>query len=202
MIGPGAIDPEREQAIRLIEAMIFAATEPVPDEILAARLPAGLNLGPLIDALRAGYRFRGINLVRVAGGWSFRTAPDLAVALSLETEKPRKPTRAQIETLAIIAYHQPVSRAEIEEIRGVALSKGTLDTLIEAGWVQSRGRRESPGRPVLWVTTDGFLTHFGLDSLDDLPNLEELKASGLLDAGPGPSLGEGRIDPAEPEFEF
>jgi segregation and condensation protein B len=184
-------EAERDRALRLIEALLFAADRPLGDAELAGRLPEGLALEPLLDALRTHYRFRGINLVRAAGGWTFRTAPDLAGLLAHEMVQARKLTRAQIETLAIIAYHQPVTRAEVEEIRGVTLAKGTLDLLMEAGWIQPKGRRETPGRPVTWVTTDGFLLHFGLDSLRDLPNIDELKAAGLLDARPASTLGEG-----------
>jgi segregation and condensation protein B len=184
-------EAERDRALRLIEALLFASDRPVGDAELLARLPETLVLEELLDTLRAHYRFRGINLVRSAGGWTFRTAPDLAGLLSHETTQARKLTRAQIETLAIIAYHQPVTRAEVEEIRGVTLAKGTLDLLMEAGWVMPKGRRETPGRPATWVTTDGFLLHFGLDSLRDLPSIDELKAAGLLDARPASTLGEG-----------
>jgi segregation and condensation protein B len=182
---------ERMHALRLIEALLFASPAPLSDADLTRRLPDSVTLGPLMDELQLHYRFRGIVLARVAGGWTFRTAADLAQHLAEQAVQPRKLSRAQIETLAIIAYHQPVTRAEIEEIRGVALHRGTLDLLVEAGWVQPKGRRETPGRPVTWVTTDGFLLHFGLDTLGDLPNVDELKAAGLLDARPIQSLGEG-----------
>ena len=189
---PTDAEHDHEHALRLIEALLFASPEPLGDVQLAARLPEGMALAPLLDELQRFYRFRGINLVRVAEAWTFRTAADLAGHLAIETVQTRKLTRAQIETLAIIAYHQPVTRAEIEEIRGVSLHKGTLDLLMEAGWIQPKGRRETPGRPITWVTTEGFLLHFGLDSLRDLPNRDELKAAGLLDASPTPvSLGEG-----------
>lgn len=187
---PTDIEAETERALRLIEALLFASERPMGDAELQARLPETLVLEELLDTLRGHYRFRGINLVRAAGGWTFRTAPDLAGLLAHETVQARKLTRAQIETLAIIAYHQPVTRAEVEEIRGVTLAKGTLDLLMEAGWVMPKGRRETPGRPATWVTTDGFLLHFGLDSLRDLPNIDELKAAGLLDARPASTLGE------------
>jgi segregation and condensation protein B len=190
-------EAERDRALRLIEALLFASDRPMGDAELVARLPETLVLEELLETLRAHYRFRGINLVRAAGGWTFRTAPDLAGLLAHETIQARKLTRAQIETLAIIAYHQPVTRAEVEEIRGVTLAKGTLDLLMEAGWVMPRGRRETPGRPATWVTTDGFLLHFGLDSLRDLPSIDELKAAGLLDARPASTLGEGA--PVEPD---
>jgi segregation and condensation protein B len=189
---PTDAERDREHALRLLEALLFASPAPLTDAQLAARLPDDMALAPLLDELQRVYRFRGINLVRVAEAWTFRTAADLAGHLAIETVQTRKLSRAQIETLAIIAYHQPVTRAEIEEIRGVTLHKGTLDLLMEAGWVQPKGRRETPGRPITWVTTEGFLLHFGLDSLRDLPNREELKAAGLLDASPTPvSLGEG-----------
>ncbi len=169
------------QHLRLIEALLFASAEPVSEEVLAQRLPPGTDLALLLGLLEQTYAERGVNLVQRNGRWAFRTAPDLAPALSVETAVERKLSRAAVETLAIIAYHQPVTRAEIEEIRGVALSKGTLDALFEAGWVRPRGRKRTPGRPVLWATTETFLDHFGLTALDDLPGLEELKAAGLLD---------------------
>jgi segregation and condensation protein B len=189
---PSDAELDHEHALRLIEALLFASPEPLTEAQLVSRLPEGMELAPLLDTLQRFYRFRGINLVRVAEAWTFRTAADLAGHLALETVQSRKLTRAQIETLAIIAYHQPVTRAEIEEIRGVGLHKGTLDLLMEAGWVQPKGRRETPGRPITWVTTEGFLVHFGLDSLRDLPNRDELRVAGLLDASPTQvSLGEG-----------
>lgn len=200
-VEPDDAQRDHEHALRLIEALLFASAEPVGDEALQARLPAGLDAARLVAELQRQYRFRGINLARVAGGWTFRTAPDLAGQLALESTPTRRLSRAQIETLAIIAYHQPVTRVEIEEIRGVALSRGTLDLLIEAGWIQPKGRRETPGRPVTWVTTDGFLKHFGLDRLSDLPNLAELKAAGLLDARPVASLGERAEGEAGPRGE-
>jgi segregation and condensation protein B len=188
---PTDAELDRAHALRLIEALLFASPEPLSNAQLASRLPDGMPLMPLLDELRLFYRPRGINLTRVAEAWTFRTAADLAGHLALETIQSRRLTRAQTETLAIIAYHQPVTRAEIEEIRGVGLHKGTLDLLMEAGWVQPKGRRETAGRPVTWVTTDAFLLHFGLDSLRDLPSRDELRAAGLLDASPTPvSLGE------------
>jgi segregation and condensation protein B len=188
---PTDAELDRAHALRLIEALLFASPEPLSEAQLASRLPDGMVLTPLLEELRLFYRPRGINLTRVAEAWTFRTAADLAGHLALETIQSRRLTRAQTETLAIIAYHQPVTRAEIEEIRGVGLHKGTLDLLMEAGWVQPKGRRETAGRPVTWVTTDAFLLHFGLDSLRDLPSRDELRAAGLLDASPTPvSLGE------------
>ncbi|WP_241911747.1 SMC-Scp complex subunit ScpB [Telmatospirillum siberiense] len=173
------------QHVRLIEALLFASAEPVDERGLAERLPEGADLGEVLDVLQETYRERGIQLVRRDNRWAFRTAPDLAAALIVESHVERKLSRAALETLAIIAYHQPVTRAEIEEIRGVALSKGTLDVLFEAGWIRPRGRRQTPGRPMLWATTPAFLDHFGLVALDDLPGIEELKAAGLLDSRPG-----------------
>jgi segregation and condensation protein B len=191
-------------ALRTLEAVLFAAPEPMEIRAIAKRLPAGSDVEELAGELESHYANRGVHLVRTGSKLSFRTAPDLTGALQIETVVPRKMSRAGIETLAIIAYHQPVTRAEIEEIRGVALSRGTLDTLMEAGWIQPRGHRETPGHPATWVTTQEFLSHFGLGSTKDLPGLEELKAAGLLDARPGVSaysedgkLGEGRPEAEE-----
>lgn len=175
---------ERFQLIRLIEAMLFAAAEPMPEPALAQRLPEGADLAGLLTELQHLYADRGIHLIQHEDRWCFRTAPDLAGRLAIETTVTRKLSRAAIEMLAIIAYHQPVTRGEIEEIRGVVISQGTLDRLLEIGWVKPKGRRQTPGRPVTWVTTDSFLEHFGLDSLDALPGIEELRATGLLDARP------------------
>ena len=181
---------DRAQELRLLEALIFAADKPLEEAALAERLASESDLAGLLAELEASYRGRGITLTRVAGGWCFRTAVDLAPRLMLERTVARKLSRAAVETLAIIAYHQPVTRAEIEEIRGVALSRGMLDMLMEAGWVRPKGHRQTPGRPATWVTTDAFLAHFGLDSLADLPGIDELKAAGLLDARPAASLGD------------
>ena len=169
------------EALRIAEAVLFASPVPVTEEDLAGRLPAGTDVAAMMARLEAAYAGRGVNLVRAAGGWSFRTAPDLAFLLAREVVEPRKLSRAGLETLAIIAYHQPVTRAEIEEIRGVATSRGTLDGLLEAGWVRLRGRRRTPGRPVTYGTTGVFLSHFGLDAIDDLPGLEELKGAGFFE---------------------
>jgi segregation and condensation protein B len=169
-------------ALRVLEALLFASRAPLGEDELKAHLPEDADLGALLAHLAEHYAERGVNLVRVAEGWAMRTAPDLGPALRREAEVQRKLSRAALETLAIVAYHQPVTRAEIEQIRGVAVSKGTLDILFEQGWIQPRGRRRTPGRPVTWVTTPGFLDHFGLASLDDLPGLDELRAAGLLDA--------------------
>jgi segregation and condensation protein B len=171
-------------ALRLLEALLFAASEPVAERALAQHLPQGANLRALLGKLQADYAGRGVNLVEREGAWAFRTAADLAGRLKIEKETVRKLSRVAVETLAIVAYHQPVSRAEIETIRGVATARGTLDVLIEAGWIKPGKRRETPGRPGTWVTTESFLDHFGLSGLADLPGLEELKAAGLLDKRP------------------
>lgn len=182
--------------IRLVEAYVFAATEPVDEATLAERLPDGADLPAILELLTEHYGPRGIHLVKVGGRWTFRTAPDLAPQLRIERAVKRKPSRAMIETLAVIAYHQPVTRAEIEEIRGVSLSKGVLDSLLEAGWVRPGRRRRTPGRPLTWITTDAFMEHFGLESLDDLPGVRELEAAGLLDARPAAIvLGIGESEP-------
>ena len=171
---------EREAA-RLIEAVLFASAEPVEAAALAELVGGRVDVGEILDGLVADYRGRGVELVEVAGKWLFRTAADLAPRLARRVEEPRRLGRAALEVLAIVAYHQPVTRAEIEQIRGVSMSKGTLDQLLEAGWVRMRGRRRTPGRPITWGTTEAFLVHFGLESVRDLPGLEELKASGLLE---------------------
>ncbi|MBL6935685.1 MAG: SMC-Scp complex subunit ScpB [Alphaproteobacteria bacterium] len=175
---------DNSQLLRILEAMLFAAAEPLTEATMASRLPEGTDIPALLEELSGHYANRGVNLVRVGSKWALRTAPDVAPALRLETEVPRKLSQAALETLAIIAYHQPVTRAEIEEIRGKALSRGTLDTLLEAGWVRPKGRRRTPGRPVTWGTSDEFLDQFGLESVDDLPGIEELKAAGLIDQRP------------------
>ncbi|MFC3693659.1 SMC-Scp complex subunit ScpB [Chenggangzhangella methanolivorans] len=174
--------------LRLVEAVLFASQAPVEERALAARLPVDADLRLLMRVLVEDYAARGVNLRRVGDAWAFRTAPDVAAALSGEAREPRKLSRAAIETLAIIAYHQPATRAEIEEIRGVATSRGTLETLLEAGFVRFRGRRRAPGRPVTFGTTAGFLDHFGLEKVSDLPGLSEMKAAGLLDARLPPGL--------------
>ena len=172
------------QEIRLLEAMLFAALEPVDEATLAARLPAGCDVAELLGRLAEDYAGRGVNLTRVAGKWALRTAEDLSAHLTVETKVPRRLSRAAVETLSIIAYHQPVTRTEVEEIRGVAMSRGTLDTLLEAGWIRPVGRRRTPGRPMTWGTSPAFLDHFGLNSVADLPGIDELKAAGLLDTRP------------------
>jgi len=171
----------RREDLRLLEALLFASSEPLDEKTLASRLPEGTNIAAALAQLQQDYATRGVNLVRIAGKWTFRTAHDLAWLLAREAIEQRKLSRAALETLAIIAYHQPVTRAEIEEIRGVSISKGTLDVLMETGWVRPRGRRKAPGRPVTFGTTEAFLGHFGLEALGDLPGLDELKGSGLFD---------------------
>jgi segregation and condensation protein B len=180
----------RADQLRFLEALLFAASSPLDDDAIAQRLPQGADVASLIAELAEHYGARGVHLVRIAGGWAFRTAPDLAPRLKLEQVVTRKLSRAAIETLAIIAYHQPVTRAEIEEIRGVVVSSGTLDVLVEAGWVAPKGRRETPGRPVTWATTAAFLSHFGLADRSDLPGIDELKAAGLIGPRPDFTLGE------------
>ena len=173
---------DRYQLLRLLEAILFAATEPLAEKELAGRMPESADINGLLQELKDQYANRGVHLLAFDDRWAFRTAPDLSPKFHIEREVVRKMSRAAIETLAIIAYHQPVTRAEIEEIRGVVISKGTLDMLLEIGWIKPKGRRETPGRPVTWATTDAFLEHFGLESCDALPGIEELKAAGLLDA--------------------
>ena len=171
----------RPEHLRLLEAMLFASAEPLDTATLAERLPEDMDVEAALAALQQEYATRGVNLVRIAGKWTFRTANDLSWLLSREAVETRKLSRAALETLAIIAYHQPVTRAEIEDIRGVTTSKGTLDVLLETGWIRPRGRRKAPGRPLTFGTTEAFLAHFGLESLTDLPGLEELKGAGLFD---------------------
>lgn len=172
---------QRPEELRLIEALLFAAKEPLDEKTLGKRLPPGADVRASLKRLALEYAPRGVNLVRVGNAWAFRTANDLAWLLTQEAVEPKKLSRAAIETLAIIAYHQPVTRAEIEEIRGVAAAKGTLDVLLETGWIRPRGRRKAPGRPLTFGTTEGFLSHFGLERLSDLPGLDELKGAGLFD---------------------
>jgi segregation and condensation protein B len=178
----------RPEELRLLEALLFAAGEPLDEAKLGDRLPEGTDVRTALRQLQAEYAPRGVNLVRVAGKWAFRTANDLAWLLARDVVEPKKLSRAALETLAIVAYHQPVTRAEIEDVRGVSTSKGTLDVLLETGWVRLRGRRKAPGRPLTFGTTEGFLSHFGLEALGDLPGLEELKGAGLLEGGLPPGF--------------
>ena len=173
--------PDHGEAMRIAEALLFASAEPLSAEALAGRLPEGADVEGILRDLSELYAPRGVNLVRVAGKWAFRTASDLSFVLARDVVEQRRLSRAAMETLAIVAYHQPVTRAEIEEIRGVATSKGTLDLLLETGWIRLRGRRKAPGRPVTYGTTPAFLEHFGLDAVQDLPGLEELKGAGFIE---------------------
>jgi len=200
---PGIAPERRAEELRLLEAMLFASSEPLDEKSLAAQLPQGVDVHARLLDLQREYASRGVNLVRVNGKWTLRTADDLAWLLSKESVEARKLSRAAIETLAIIAYHQPVTRAEIEDIRGVTTSKGSVDVLLETGWIKPRGRRKSPGRPVTYGTTEMFLSHFGLDAVGDLPGLEELRGSGLLDGRlpPGFSVPMPSDDPALREDE-
>jgi segregation and condensation protein B len=175
------LNPEH---LRMLEAILFAASEPLAVKALASSLPQGADVAGLLAELQQSYEKRGVNLVCVAEKWQFRTAPDLAFLLRKEQPEQKRLSRAAIETLAIIAYHQPVTRAEIEDIRGVAVSKGTVDALMEVGWVRIRGRKRTPGRPVTYGTTEDFLVHFGLENVGHLPGTDELKAAGFLDALP------------------
>jgi segregation and condensation protein B len=176
-----ASEDERRH-LRMLEAILFASREPMSEAELAGRMPEGVDLAPLLLELQTAYAGHGVNLRRHDDRWAFRTAEDLAFVLKREVMEERKLSRAAVETLSIIAYHQPVTRAEIEEVRGVTISKGTLDVLLQAGWVRLRGRRRTPGRPVTFGTTPQFLDHFGLEQISDLPGLADLKAAGLLDA--------------------
>jgi segregation and condensation protein B len=177
----GDLFSKRAFALRLVEAILFASDKPVSEAMLAKKLPEGTDILGLLRSLAEDYAERGVHLQNIAGGWAFRTASDLATSLRSFAIQPRRLSRAAVEALAIIAYHQPVTRAEIEQIRGVALSRGTIEILLEAGWIRPRGKRQTPGRPVTWGTSTDFLDHFGLARIEDLPGVEELKAAGLLD---------------------
>ncbi|HEX8045850.1 SMC-Scp complex subunit ScpB [Rhizobium sp.] len=168
------------EAERIAEALVFASAQPVSEGFIAERVAQGVDISSIMQRLKTDYAMRGVNLVQVDGAWAFRTAADLSFVIRRDDNEARKLSRAALEVLAIIAYHQPVTRAEIEDIRGVQTSKGTLDVLMESGWVRFRGRRRTPGRPVTLGTTRDFLDHFGLEELRDLPGLEELKGAGLL----------------------
>ncbi|MBL1234762.1 MAG: SMC-Scp complex subunit ScpB [Rhodobiaceae bacterium] len=172
----------------MVEALFFAAAEPLDVDSIAARLPEGADVGALIEDLQIAYENRGVNLVRVADKFMLRTAEDLSFLMRREAVEQKKLSRAALETLAIIAYHQPVTRAEIEDIRGVSVSKGTIDVLMETTWIRLRGRRRTPGRPVTYGTSDEFLIHYGLENISDLPGLEELRGSGMLEANLPPTF--------------
>lgn len=177
----GKAEEALREAVRIAEALLFAAGEPLDESEIVRRMPDGVKATDALERLRADYEFRGVNLARVGKKWFFRTAVDLAYVLAREQVEEKKLSRAALETLAIVAYHQPTTRAEIEELRGVAISKGTLDVLLETGWVRLRGRRKAPGRPITYGTTEQFLIHFGLEQIGDLPGLDELKGAGLFD---------------------
>jgi len=169
---------------RVIEAMIFASTDPVPEHLLKKHLPEDIELADILARISARYgEDSGLELRKVGASWAIRTRADIAALLAVEKQSERPLSRAALEVLSIIAYHQPVTRAEIEEIRGVSISRGTMDILLELGWIKPRGRRRSPGRPLTWGTTEGFLDHFGLDDINALPGLEELEQAGLLRSG-------------------
>jgi segregation and condensation protein B len=193
------------EALRIAEAMLFAAKEPLDESEIARRLPDDADVSDVLQKLREDYADRGVVLTRAGKKWFFRTAADLGWILAREQVEEKKLSRAALETLAIVAYHQPVTRAEIEDIRGVAISKGTLDVLLDTGWVRLRGRRKAPGRPITYGTTEQFLMHFGLEQIGDLPGLEELKGAGLFDGRlpkgfevPQPSDDEALTDDEEP----
>lgn len=196
---------ENRENLRILEAVLFAATQPMTKSALAERLPEDADVSALLSELASAYAGRGVNLIEVADGWAFRTAEDLARFLRTEMVEPRKLSRAALETLAIIAYHQPVTRAEIEDVRGVSLGKGTLDVLLETGWIRMRGRRKTPGRPVTYGTSSAFLDHFTLGSIRDLPGFDDLKAAGFLESGvpahiaiPNPNDMESLLEDEEP----
>ena len=178
--GNPAVELALAETLRMVEAIIFASAEPVTEKALADRLPSGADLAAVLEALRHDYEKRGVNLVRVGDAWAFRTAGDLSFLMSREAVEQKRLSRAALEVLAIIAYHQPVTRAELEDVRGVETAKGTLDVLMETGWIKIRGRRRTPGRPVTYGTTQDFLDHFGLEEIRDLPGMDELKGAGLL----------------------
>ena len=192
-----------DKNLRLLEALLFASQKPISEKQLVERLPNDADISKLVSVLKDIYDGHGINLVQVGSGWAFRTAPELGSQLVLERDVRRKLSRAAVETLSIIAYYQPITRAEIEEIRGVTVSKGTIDVLFEAHWIGPKGRRRSPGRPVTWGTTEQFLDHFGISRLDDLPGVDELKAAGLLTKKPAiQNLGTFSDNSLEEELNF
>lgn len=198
---PDTADANAAEHLRVLEAVLFAAVEPLDEASIAARLPDDADIDALLVNLSTAYAGRGVNVVKVGGKWSLRTAPDLVDKLKIEREAERRLSRAGHETLAIIAYHQPLTRAEIESIRGVAVNRGTLDVLLEAGWIKPGRRRNTPGRPTTWVTSEAFLSHFGLESLQDLPGVKELKLAGLLDTRPAVDVYTSRAPQEELPFE-
>jgi segregation and condensation protein B len=179
-----SVQEQTSQNLRIVEAILFASAEPIAQGVIETKLGTDANAVALLKELQQNYADRGVNLVETDGAWSFRTAPDLAAAMQITTQRRRKLPRVAAETLAIIAYHQPVTRAEVESIRGVAVSSETLELLLGLGWIRPGKRRETPGRPFTWVTTTDFLSHFNIATLGDLPGIEELRAAGLLDARP------------------
>ena len=198
---PDTADANAAEHLRVLEAVLFAAVEPLDEASIAARLPDDADIDALLVDLSTAYAGRGVNVVKVGGKWSLRTAPDLVDKLKIEREAERRLSRAGHETLAIIAYHQPLTRAEIESIRGVAVNRGTLDVLLEAGWIKPGRRRNTPGRPTTWVTSEAFLSHFGLESLQDLPGVKELKSAGLLDTRPAVDVYTSRAPQEDLPFE-
>lgn len=203
--GASVTERQMREAERIAEALVFASAQPVSEAFIAERVPKGIDVATLMAKLKGHYGERGVNLIQVGGNWAFRTAGDLSFVIRTDEKEPKKLSRAALEVLAIIAYHQPVTRAEIEEIRGVQTSRGTLDVLMEAGWVRFRGRRRTPGRPVTMGTTIEFLDHFGLEELRDLPGLDELKGAGLLSGRipsnfgiPLPSMGDELTEDEDP----
>jgi len=185
---PAAAPAARADEVRLLEALLFAAGTPLDEATLARRLPNSINVKNVLAQLKDEYASRGVNLVKVGKKWAFRTATDLSWLLTKQIVETRKLSRAAIETLAIIAYHQPVTRAEIEEIRGVVTAAGTVDVLLKTGWIRPRGRRKAPGRPITYGTTEAFLSHFGLEEVGDLPGLDELKGAGMIEGNLPPGF--------------
>ena len=192
--------PPMAEQERMIEAIMFAVTEPMTSKQLTDRLPHGCEVPEALAYLRKRYEGKGVNLVKAGDGWAFRTAPDLGFLMQKETVEVRKLSRAGVETLAIIAYHQPTTRAEIEEIRGVSVSRGTLDMLLELGWIKLGRRRMTPGRPVTFIVTQEFLDHFGLESSRDLPGIKELRSAGILDNRPPPGA-VGEVDEGDEDHD-
>lgn len=198
---PETADANIAEHLRILEAILFAAVEPLDEASIVARMPSDADIAGLLVDISKAYSARGVNVVKVGGKWALRTAPDLVDSLKIERVAERRLSRAAQETLAIIAYHQPLTRAEVESIRGVAVNRGTLDVLLEAGWIKPGRRRDTPGRPTTWLTSEAFLSHFGLESLQDLPGVKELKAAGLLDTRPAVDVYTSRAPQDELPFE-